>query len=128
MVDADLSELAKLDRGELVVETGLTYDGITPVRVHVRKREGRYEFSDDGGAVAAAGIDRRRVAFPDHVRMSEASANVSRKGVVSLPGFATSSDEWLAKLSELVTDGSVAVYEALLELEDICRRFDDNRP
>ena len=118
MSSVDLSGLAKVDRGELVVETGLTYDGMTPVRVHVRKREGRYEFSDDGGAVAAAGIDRGRIAFPDRVRASEASANVNRRGVVSLPGFATSSDEWLAKLYELVTDGSVALFEALLELDD----------
>ena len=46
------------------------------------------------------------------------SVNVSRQGVVWLPGFARSEDEWLAQLPGLVADGSLALYEALLELED----------
>jgi hypothetical protein len=113
----DMSRLAKLDRGELVIETDLTYDGITPVLIRVTKREGRFEFSDDGGAVAAAGVDHKRFAFADRIATGSFSVNVSRQGVVSLPGFARSSDEWLTKLPMLVTDGSLALYEALLELE-----------
>ncbi len=112
-----MSHLAKLERGELVIETDLTYDGITPVLIRVTKREGRFEFSDDGGAVAVAGVDQNRFAFADRITIGEHSVNVSRQGVVSLPGFARSSDEWLAKLSGLVTDGSLALYEALLEPE-----------
>ena len=50
--------------------------------------------------------------------MGKYSVNVSRQGVVSLPGFARSSAEWLAKLPELVAQGSLALYETLLELEN----------
>ena len=101
-----------------VFDTGLTYDGITPVRIHVTAREGRYSFTDGGGAVAAAGVDPRGVLFDDHIVMGEYSANVSRKGVVGLPGFERSSDEWLRKLPELVAEASVVLYEALLELDE----------
>ena len=51
-----LGELAASDRGELVVDTGLTYDGVTPVRLRVSKREGRYKVTDDGEAVATSHI------------------------------------------------------------------------
>jgi hypothetical protein len=43
--------------------------------------------------------------------------NVTRQGVVWLPGFARSSDQWLARLPELVAKGSLALYDALLELD-----------
>lgn len=118
MLATDISKLRRLERGKLVLDTGLTYDGITPVRIRVTKREGRFEFSDEGGAVAAAGVDRKQLRFPDSIAMGECSANVSRHGVVSLPGFARSSDQWLARLPGLVADGSLVLYEALLELEN----------
>jgi hypothetical protein len=118
MLATDISSLRKLERGELVLDRGLAYDGITPVRIRVTKREGRFEFSDEGGAVVAAGVDRTQVRFPDSIATGEYSANVSRHGVVSLPGFARSGDQWLARLPGLVADGSLALYEALLELED----------
>jgi hypothetical protein len=38
--------------------------------------------------------------------------------VISLPGTSRSGDEWLAKLPELVAEGSLALYEALLELDN----------
>jgi hypothetical protein len=101
-----------------ILETGLTYDGIAPVRIHVTKREGRYEFSDGGGAVAAAGVRPSELRFDDRIELGEYDVNVSRKGVVSLPGFASSSQEWLAKLPELVAEGSVVLYEALLEADE----------
>jgi hypothetical protein len=100
-----------------ILETGLTYDGIAPVRVHVTKREGRYEFTDGGGAVAAAGVRPSELRFEDRIDLGQYDVNVSRKGVVSLPGFASSSPEWLAKLPELVAEGSVVLYEALLETD-----------
>jgi hypothetical protein len=100
-----------------ILETGLTYDGIAPVRVHVTRREGRYEFSDGGGAVAAAGVRPAELRFDERIELGEYDVNVSRKGVVSLPGFASSSREWLAKLPELVAEGSVVLYEALLEAD-----------
>jgi hypothetical protein len=102
-----------------VLETGLTYDGIAPVRVHVTRREGRYEFSDGGGAVAAAGVRPARLRFDERIDLGAYEVNMSRNGVVSLPGFASSSDEWLARLPELVAEGSLVLYEALLELDDV---------
>jgi hypothetical protein len=109
--------LEDVERGETVVDSGLTYDGITPVLVHVTKREGRFEFSDGGGAVAAAGVRPSGLRFDERIVLGEHEANVSRKGVVFLPGFVSSSEEWLAKLSDLVAEGSVVLYEALLELD-----------
>jgi hypothetical protein len=97
--------------------TGLTYDGITPVRVRVTERDGRFEFSDDGGAVAAAGVDAEALVFPDQIPLGRYSVNVSSRGIVSVPGYARSSDDWLAKLPALVVEGSVVLYEALLELD-----------
>jgi hypothetical protein len=100
-----------------IVETALTYDGLTPVRVHVTSREGRYEFTDGGGAVAAAGVSVSGLRLDGRIGLGDYEVNVSRKGVVSLPGFASSRPEWLAKLPELVAEGSVVLYEALLELD-----------
>ena len=118
MLATDISSLTNVERGELILDTGLSYDGITPVRIRVTKRGGRYEFSDDGGATATAGVDVSRLTFPESIRMGEYSTNVSRQGVVWLPGFSRSGDHWLAKLPELVAAGSLALYEALLELDD----------
>jgi hypothetical protein len=109
--------LEDVERGQTVLDSGLTYDGITPVLVHVTRREGRFEFSDGGGAVAAAGVRPSGLRFDERIVLGEYEANVSRKGVVFLPGFASSSEEWLAKLPELVAEGSVVLYEALLELD-----------
>jgi hypothetical protein len=77
MIATEISRLAKLERGELVFDTSLTYDGITAVRLTVTKRQGRFEFSDDGGAVAAAGVDPKRFAFAD----GSPSASTARTSV-----------------------------------------------
>jgi hypothetical protein len=100
-----------------VLETGLTYDGVVPVEVHMRRRERRLEFTDGGGAVAAAGARPKALALPDHIDLGPYSVNVTRQGVVSLPGFTTQSEEWLARLPQMVAEGSVALYEALLDLD-----------
>ena len=118
MLAPGIESLRKVERGELVLDTGLTYDGITPVRIRATKRGGRIEFSDDGGALSAAAVDVRRLSFPESIAMGEYSTNVSRHGVVWLPGFAHTHNGWLAKLPDLVAAGSVALYEALLELDD----------
>jgi hypothetical protein len=114
----DVSTLFAVERGELVIDTGLTYDGITPVRVRVTKREGRYEVSDDGGAVAAAGVDQGWLAFGERIDVGEYCANVSRQGVVFLPGFARRGNDWISKLPGIVAEGSCALYEVLLELDE----------
>ena len=117
MLSPGISSLRNLERGELMFATGLTYDGITPLRIRATKRDARLEFSDDGGATAAAGVDVRQLAFPESIRMGEFSANVTRQGVVWLPGSVRCDDHWLAKLPELVADASLELYEALLELD-----------
>jgi hypothetical protein len=109
---------ADVDGGQFVLETGRSYDGIEPVLVHVTKRDGRLEFSDRGGAVAAAGAHPGQLDFDDHIVMGEYSVNVSRKGVVFLQGFTSQGEEWIARLAELVAEGSLLFYEALLEAED----------
>jgi hypothetical protein len=48
MASTEISRLTRLKRGEQLLETELTYDGITPVRIRATKREGRFVFSDDG--------------------------------------------------------------------------------
>jgi hypothetical protein len=116
MITTDVSTLFAVERGEIVIDTGLTYDGITPVRV--TKREGRYEVSDDGGAVAAAGAERGWLQFDERINVGEYCANVSRQGVVSLPGFDRPGNEWISKLPGLVAEASCAFYEALLELDE----------
>jgi hypothetical protein len=118
VITTEVSSLFGVERGELVVDTGLTYDGITPVVVRVTKREGRYEFSDDGGAVAAAGVKRGWLAFATRIPLGEYSANLSRQGVVSIPAVERSGVDWLTKLTGIVADGSLALYDALLELDE----------
>lgn len=117
MLTTDVSSLKGAQSGEIVFDTGLTYDGITPVTLRVTKREGRWNFTDDGDAVAAAGVDGQRLKLPGSIDLGDYSVNVSRQGEVSLPGFARSSEEWLNKLPELVSEGSLALYSDLLELE-----------
>jgi hypothetical protein len=112
-----LGELAASDRGELVVDTGLTYDGVTPVRLRVSRRDGRYKVTDDGEAVATAGVGTHRVAFPGHIPFGEYSVNVTRHGAVWLP-VVRADAEWLEAVCGLVASGSVALYERLLELEE----------
>jgi hypothetical protein len=116
---AGFNGLLGVERGEVLIDSGLTYDGITPVRVRVTKREGRYEVSDDGGAVAAAGVDRGWLAFGERIGVGEYCANVSRQGVVFLPGgFDRRGEEWISKLPGIVAEASCILYEALLELDE----------
>ena len=119
MIATDISPLLGTERGELVLDTGLTYDGITPVRVHVTKRERRLSISDDGGAVAAAGVNPKRLAFDDHITDGVYSVNISRKGVVWVPVVDRGdAREWIEKVIELVAEGSATLYDALLEASE----------
>jgi len=101
--------------GEVVLDTGLTYDGVTPIFVRVTNRHGRYRFSDDGGAVSAATVDVDELVFPDRLWLGENEVNVSRRGVVWLPAFARQGQEWLEQVVSLVAEGSLVLYESLLE-------------
>jgi hypothetical protein len=105
------------ESGEATIESGSTYDGITPVLVRVSKRDGRYKVTDDGQAVLAAGVARRRITYPEQIALGDYSVNVSRQGVVWLPAV-TPNDAWLRTISALVARGSVALYGRLLELDE----------
>jgi len=113
---ASITELVSVERGEVRIESELTYDDITPVVLRVTKRDGRFKVTDDGGAVSAAAVAGRRVAYPEHIAFGEYSVNVSRKGIVWLPAVSPS-EAWLETICSLVARGSVALYERLLELE-----------
>jgi len=119
-----MQELASVERGGVQLETELTYDGLTHVPVRVTKRDGRYKVTDDGGAVSAAGLAGRRVAYPEHIAFGEYSVNVTRQGIVWLPAVSPS-DAWLATACDLVARGSVALYERLLELDEPSRPRSD---
>ena len=116
VTSTELSELAAQDRGEITLETGLTYDGITPVLIHLSKRDRRYGVTDGGGAVAASGSNISHVAFPERISIDDYEVNVSRKGIVVLSAVAPT-PTWLETICELVGRGSVALYEHLLDVD-----------
>ena len=100
---------------EETIDTGLTYDGLTPVRLRITKRDARYKITDEATAVAAAGVDTKKLALPDHIPLGEYSVNVTRGGEVWLPAV-NPDPEWLETISALVAKGSLALYDQLLEL------------
>ena len=72
MLEAALKDLGSAARSAIDIDSGLTYDGLTPVRVQVSKRERRYRISDQGAGADAAGVGRR-VSYPDHIPFGEYS-------------------------------------------------------
>jgi len=105
------------ERGEAVLESGLTYGGDRPVLVHASKREGRYAFSDGGGAAAAAGLPAGWREAADGVT-EDYAVNVSRRGVVFLPATERRELSWISSLPGRIAEASVALYGALLELDE----------
>jgi hypothetical protein len=105
------------ERGAAELATGLTYDGVEPVLVHVTKRERRYEFSDGGAASRLAGRPAGWREAADAIE-AEYVVNVSRQGVVFLPAVERSGLRWLAALPDRIASGSLALYGALLELDE----------
>lgn len=98
---------------ERVVETGRRYRKGEPVRVLVRKRHHRYLVSDDGQAVRLAGRPQGRLELAERV-VREDYLNVNRRGVVFV---GTVYPRMIDGLVVRVGDRSLAVYEALLELD-----------
>jgi hypothetical protein len=98
-----------------VIETGLFYDGIEPVRIHVRTRGRRIDLDEGGRAVEKAGPSGRGwLAVAERVVAVE-GFNVNRRGVVFVPVVAGRDIDELARRLGAT---SVDVYSALLELED----------
>jgi len=103
-----------VERDEVRVDAGLAYTEGEPVLVTIRRRGWRYDLRDDGRAVELAGQPEgwREVAA---VVVEAFGLNVTRSGVVSVPAVEGGVDrDWLARR---VAEASLAVYDALLELE-----------
>jgi hypothetical protein len=100
---------------ESVVESALTYDGLEPVAIRVRKRGRRYDLDDGGAAVRKAGRAPGWLELAERT-VAEDGMNISRQGVVFVPAFEGGLD--LAWLAERLAGSSLAVYRALLELDD----------
>jgi hypothetical protein len=110
---AQLEPLADADEAEVALDTGLTYDGIEPVPVIVRKRGSRYDISDRGAAVRKADVAGWRETAERTV--AEEGFNVTRTGVVFVPvREGRDIPEIAGRLARL----SLAVYADLLALED----------
>jgi hypothetical protein len=102
------------ERGEVVLDTGLSYAEGEPVQALVRKRGGRYYISDLGAAVELAGRPRGWLEVAERV-VEEAWLNVNRRGVVFVPAVEGRDH---AELAIRVGDTSLSLYQALLELFD----------
>ena len=99
------------------MRTDLTYGGTAAVRVLVRHRPGWYDFSDDAAGVEAAGRPDGWYEVALQV-VRELDLNLNRRGVVCVSSPDHREQEWLDSLEERVADASLAVYEALLELDE----------
>ena len=99
---------------ESVVNTGMEYRPGDPVRVWVRRREGRVAVSDRGAALerAAAPAGWRRACARVH---AELDVNITRAGVVWLPVVAVGPSEPL--VVRRIGRASLVFFQELLELE-----------
>jgi hypothetical protein len=103
-------------RGEVVLDSGLTYGGSAPVLVRATKREGRYLFSDEGRALELAD---RPAGWREAARRLETEfvVNVSRSGAVFLPAVQRRELAWLTTIAARIAEASAAFYSELLELD-----------
>ena len=95
----------------------MTYDGFEPVQVTSRTREGWVHFSDEGRGVDAAGRPAGWLPAAQRV-VRELDLNVNRRGVVFVSSPLSRPLPWRRSLERRVADASIAVYEALLELDE----------
>jgi hypothetical protein len=104
------------EHGETVIDSGLVYRGAGPVMVRIRKREHRYDIDDDGNAARLSGAPAAPGWLPVAERAVEEEAmNVNRRGVVFVQAVERRD---LAKLAGQVARASLAVYDALLDLDE----------
>jgi ankyrin repeat protein len=120
MVDKAADDLSVLleswgERGEIELDSGLTYAPGQPVRVRVRKRVHRYDIDDLGRAVAGAGNPQGWLETAERV-VAEQALNVNRSGVVFVPGV---EGRDIYGLVLKVAEASLAVHTALLDLDDV---------
>ena len=101
------------ERDEVVVDSGRRYTEGRPVEVRIRKRQHVYDVDDDGRAVRLAGKPPGWLPVAEDV-VKELSLNVNRRGVVFV---GTVYADWVDPLASRIGEASLAVYEALLELD-----------
>lgn len=101
------------ERDETVVDSGRRYTEGRPVEVFVRKRGHRFDITDGGAALRLAGKPSGWLAAAERV-VEEFSLNVNRRGVVFV---GTVYPDWVEPLVARTAEASLAVYDALLELE-----------
>jgi hypothetical protein len=94
----------------------VTYGQIETAPVLAGRRAGWVHFSDDGAAVRAAGAPRGWLPVARRV-VEELDLNINRRGVVFVSSPERRGRAWLDELEHRVADASLAVYEALLELD-----------
>ncbi len=103
-----------IERDEVVVDTRRRYTEGEPVLVRIRRRGRRFELRDDGRALELAGLPVGWRECATQV-VDAYDLNVTRNGVVFVPAVEGGVDrDWLAGR---VAETSLALYEALLELE-----------
>jgi hypothetical protein len=105
-----LDELAALERGEVVVDSGLAYADGEAVRVLVRKRLQRYTLSDRGRAIEKSG---KPPGWREAAENAVEPMNIDRQGVVFVP---TVAGRHLPRFVERLADSSRAVHEAVIVL------------
>ena len=105
-----LDGLAALERGEIVVDSGLAYADNEPVRILVRKRLYRYTISDRGRAIEKSG---RPPGWREAAERAVEPMNVDRQGTVFVP---TVAGPHLPRLIDRLADASRAVHEAVIVL------------
>lgn len=109
-----LDALAGVERGEIVLRSDRRYTEGKPVEVFVKKRLHRYGIDDHGNAVRLAGKPPGWLELAGEV-VEDFSLNVNRRGVVFV---GTVYPRMLDELTARIAETSLAVYEALLELDD----------
>jgi hypothetical protein len=102
------------DHGEVTLDAGVDYTDGKPVRIRVRKRLHRYDFDDEGGAVALAGKPSGWHEMAERVVARE-GFNVNRAGVVFVQAVESRP---LAALAVRLAYCSAAVFATLLELSE----------
>lgn len=107
-----LDALAEGERGEVVVDSGLTYGDGEPVEILVRKRLHRYLLTDRGRAVAKSG---KPAGWREPAEWAAEPMNLDRTGAVFVPAVGGSD---LRDLVVRLADASRAVHEALLVLDE----------
>jgi hypothetical protein len=112
---------ARDGRAHVALDSGLRYGGGDPVVVDVRRRpRGRGAWLDFGDGARGVDAANRPPGWGEVARrvVDELDLNLNRRGVVFVSAPESSGDARLDAIALRVGDASLAVYEALLELDE----------